>query len=469
MVENSNTTMLCRPSLDVDMSAAASEAIIAEGSVNGCHELHRIAPKLHRIRELLECDAYEGPLAETEADEAADTGLNSQAAGTSASSSSSSMAFDAGRSDADSHPIDLDGDGDYAQRTSSMNMETQSLHMFDEATTATNKRSKVVYNYKRNRFDGMATGLAQPRAGRGYTTVELLQLIQASEAELIAGLRAQHAIQLPDGRWRLLSPAYTNTVLETILNCVGAAGIDTANVPVSTITAAATSSSAAAAVGNGSGGGDIAGSQDYGEVYGRMIDDDSAAAASASNVPPSHILLHVALMHGKLDGGIAAQSAGNDDGGAGDGDGGATVTIDWQLVAMRRAVQVLQKLQQQASTSSSVNGRNVLVSAFMRAWQSDMTVLWPSSSSVEPKVSLDLLRGQVLIDGPVNMAGGAAAGAGAGSSSSSAAASSSSSSAEAAAASAASTSMSSSQLASLPGSTIRYFPRDRLHHEPAQR
>uniref|UniRef100_UPI00358EC280 sister chromatid cohesion protein DCC1 n=1 Tax=Myxine glutinosa TaxID=7769 RepID=UPI00358EC280 len=67
----------------------------------------------------------------------------------------------------------------------------------------------------------------------GLTTTELLQVIQSSEVELLAGLKDLHACQI-NGRWRMLSFDYEMRLLGLITQLVDSESWDFRLVPLST-------------------------------------------------------------------------------------------------------------------------------------------------------------------------------------------------------------------------------------------
>ncbi len=189
LVETSNTVLLCSTSASEDVLGAPTLARTIEGQVGCSHELKRTAPRLHRIRELLEAEPFRGPDDEVQSLEA----------------------WHHGSGDMD---VDVEGAGGVEEEEG---MEQGS---------------------------GAGAGVdgGGARDGPGYTLSELEELVQASRGEIVTGLAAIGALLLaPDDaaalagetrgraaripanltpRYRLLTPEYASAALDDILVAV---------------------------------------------------------------------------------------------------------------------------------------------------------------------------------------------------------------------------------------------------------
>lgn len=214
LVETSNAVLLCsEPGEPTDASAAAVAKVL-EGRVGCTHELKQTAPRLHRLRELLEADTFTGP---------------------------------------DEELVTLERwwrESDGAPRGSSpepLEQTAAAPELFDESLMEVEGGGGSgghahTPSRKRRAQHPLEVHLPAARDGPGYTFDELDELVQASSTELARGLTELRAVLLdprtatavaverggstaglpltPTPRYRVLSPSFTRRVLRDILTAV---------------------------------------------------------------------------------------------------------------------------------------------------------------------------------------------------------------------------------------------------------
>ena len=338
LVENSNKMLLCVPP-----SAGGSSAVIS-GEAQGCLEMRRTAPRLHRLGEML---LAADPMCAGEAE----AGLEPEAG------------------------VGAGGNGEGCSEPASAQRASKRLR----------------------------------RRAPGVSFEELLDCVQASEAELRAGLAALHAVESPaGGRWRVLRSDYIAQVLESILAAATGLDLESADAPLeldALCTAVGSEMHSPAAVravaimhaaqesarngsGNERGGGSVR--LDGAKVAARIglqlleANSDSAAAATlplvAALAPPGANLEFPPAEIFGIKPAAAARTAGI---GAGAGSG--------------------------AGAGAGVAGaapRGVRAADFLRDWQKLVERCWPSSTVCQladttPTVELEMMRGSILLEGPL--------------------------------------------------------------------
>lgn len=198
LVESSNTLLLLEAVSDTSTDAADAEnvsaigsncngvAFVARGSVNGIHELKRVAPPLHTLRELLERDPFDG--SEEDPDDAMSCGSGSRVAHTMAGAASGS--------------------------TSALVSASESLGAHDVEMSGAGRARGGAGSRVAGAHDTQSTARS---GGRGFTSAQFLSDVRCSELELYDGLASLGALEI-SGRWRLLDAAYAKRVLIAALN-----------------------------------------------------------------------------------------------------------------------------------------------------------------------------------------------------------------------------------------------------------
>jgi hypothetical protein len=143
------------------------------GMVAHHYEVTEILPRLHVLRELLNKSVYEEDEEEHEAEEAAEAEAAIAAAAAAAAAA--------------------------------------------DAEDDEEEKAGAAMSPKRKRNSTSAAAAATPAARPRYTTAHLRQLVQASDAELFAGLDALDAFEDSRGHWRILSPSLSASLLDSIL------------------------------------------------------------------------------------------------------------------------------------------------------------------------------------------------------------------------------------------------------------
>jgi hypothetical protein len=335
LVENSNKMLLCVPP-----SAGGGTGAVICGEAQGCLEMRRTAPRLHRLGEML---LAADPLCAGEADAGGGGGAEGEGEG--------------------------EGGGGGGEPTSAQRAS---------------KRA-------RRRTQGVSFG-------------ELLDCVQASEAELRAGLAALHAVESPaGGRWRVLRSDYVAQVLESILAAATGLDLKSTDAP---------------------------------------LELDALCAMVGPEMHSPAAVRAVALMHASHESAVLAER--------GSGSSGGSVRLDGAKVAARVGLQLLEACSASAvaataplvlalappganlslppveifgikptatvrttgagvgagaSASATAMPRGVRAADFLRDWQRRVELCWPTSTVCRladstPTVALEMMRGSILLEGP---------------------------------------------------------------------
>lgn len=239
LVETSNTVLLCSTSASEDAQGTPTLARTIEGQVGCSHELKRTAPRLHRIRELLEEEPFRGP----------DEELRSLEAwhGVEGGSGDMEVEEEEEEKEAGEGGGGMEEEGERGAGAAARDPPTVRAPSLPDA-------------------DGRGA-----RDGPGYTLAELEVLVQASRGEIVAGLAGIGALLLaPDEvaalagetrgraahlpthltpRYRLLTPEYAAAALDDILVAVQGNMWHPGCVPLPALVAAADGHTAAVVTG----------------------------------------------------------------------------------------------------------------------------------------------------------------------------------------------------------------------------